>query len=80
MIFVFGNGLSIGFDPRLATAAITDRVVDSLGAPYAGVLRDLAALGAPEDPDSMPLQSEIDGRSWPRGFRVTRDARGHSGL
>ena len=31
MIFVFGNGLSIGFDPRLTTTAITARVVDSLG-------------------------------------------------
>ena len=31
MIFVFGNGLSIGFDRRLTTEAITDRVVASLG-------------------------------------------------
>jgi hypothetical protein len=53
MIFVFGNGLSIGFDPRLATLAITDRVKTSLGAAYTDVLRDLAALGAPEDP--VPL-------------------------
>jgi hypothetical protein len=55
MIFVFGNGLSIGFDNRLATPAITERVVASLGDKYTDVLRDLAELGAPEDPDTVPL-------------------------
>ena len=55
MIFVFGNGLSIGFDSRLTTTGITERVVASLSAEYADALRDLAALGAPEDPDSAPV-------------------------
>jgi hypothetical protein len=55
MIFIFGNGLSIGFDRRLATEALTDRVLTSLGDDYAGVLRDLAELGTPEDPDTAPV-------------------------
>ena len=55
MIFVFGNGLSIGFDSRLSTESITGRVVASLGDSYAGVLRDLAELGTPEDPDTAPV-------------------------
>ena len=55
MIFVFGNGLSIGFDSRLSTESITGRVVTSLGDSYAGVLRDLAELGTPEDPDTAPV-------------------------
>jgi hypothetical protein len=55
MIFVFGNGLSIGFDRRLTTEAITSRVVASLGDTHAGVLRDLAELCTPEDPDTAPV-------------------------
>jgi hypothetical protein len=55
VILVFGNGLSIGFDSRLSTESITDRVVASLGDSYAGVLRDLAELGTPEDPDTAPV-------------------------
>jgi SIR2-like domain len=55
MIFVFGNGLSIGFDRRLATEVLTDRVLASLGDDYASVLRDLAELGTPEDPDTVPV-------------------------
>lgn len=55
MIFVFGNGLSVGFDPRLATANITGRVVAALGDTYTDVLCDLAQLGAPEDPDTVPV-------------------------
>lgn len=47
MIFVFGNGLSVGFDSRLTTESITGCVVTSLGDSYAGVLRDLAELGTP---------------------------------
>lgn len=56
MLFVFGHGLLIGFDSRLATSAITERVIASLGGAYTDVLRDLAKLGAPEDADSAPLQ------------------------
>ena len=52
MIFVFGNGLSIGFDPRLTTAAITSRVVDSPGSEDTAVLRELAELGTPAVPGS----------------------------
>jgi hypothetical protein len=55
MIFVFGNGLSIGFDRRLTTAALTDRVLASLGDTYAGVLWDLAEFGTPDDPDTAPV-------------------------
>lgn len=55
MIFVFGNGLSAGFDGRLATASITERVLASLGEPYAEVLRELAELAHPEDPDTEPV-------------------------
>jgi hypothetical protein len=55
MIFVFGNGLSIGFDRRLMTESITDRVVASLGDTYTDVLRDLAELATPEDPDTAPV-------------------------
>jgi hypothetical protein len=40
VIFVFGNGLSVGLDSRLATAAITQRVMAAVGSAYAGVLRD----------------------------------------
>ena len=48
MIFVFGNGLSIGFDSRLTTTGITERVVASLSestrmrcgiSPRSGLLR-----------------------------------------
>ncbi len=55
MIFVFGNGLSIGFDHRLTTAAITERVVASLGDEYSDVLHELAELGTPEDADTAPV-------------------------
>jgi len=61
MIFVFGNGLSIGFDSRLATSAITKRVIASLGDEYTEVLRSLVELGTPEDPDSVPLEVERGG-------------------
>jgi hypothetical protein len=61
MIFVFGNGLSIGFDRRLTTPAITERVVASLGGTYTGVLRDLAELGTPEDPDTAPVDVDRGG-------------------
>lgn len=61
MIFVLGNGLSIGFDSRLVTSAITERVVASLGAAYTDVLRDLAKLGTPEDANSVPLQVDRGG-------------------
>lgn len=66
MIFVFGNGLSVGFDFRLTTESITGRVVASLGDSYAGVLRDLAELGTPEDPDTAPVGVARGGSSsWP---------------
>lgn len=61
MIFVFGNGLSVGFDSRLATAAITHRVITSLGDTYTDVLRDLADLGTPEDPDTLPVAVDRGG-------------------
>lgn len=61
MIFVFGNGLSIGFDARLTTTAITARVVDSLGGEDTAVLRELAELGTPEDPDTVPVEVDRGG-------------------
>ncbi|MGH3274029.1 MAG: SIR2 family protein [Streptosporangiaceae bacterium] len=61
MIFVFGNGLSIGFDSRLTTTAITERVTASLGSTDIGVLRELTQLGSPEDPDSIPLEVDRGG-------------------
>ena len=61
MIFVFGNGLSVGFDSRLTTAAITERVVALLGDDYSDVLRDLAELGNPEDPDTAPVDVDRGG-------------------
>lgn len=61
MIFVFGNGLSIGFDARLKTEAITRRVKDSLGPHYTDVLQLLAALGTAEDPDSKPVAVDRGG-------------------
>jgi hypothetical protein len=61
MIFVFGNGLSIGFDPRLTATAITARVVTSLGSEDTAVLRELAELGTPEDPDTVPVAVDRGG-------------------
>jgi hypothetical protein len=55
MIFIFGNGLSIGFDSRLETRAITERVIATLGDSYTDVLQTLTDLGAPEDPDTAPV-------------------------
>lgn len=61
MIFVFGNGLSIGFDPRLTITAITARVVESLGSEDTAVLQQLAELGTPEDPDTAPVAVDRGG-------------------
>jgi hypothetical protein len=61
MIFVFGNGLSSGFDRGLTTPAITDRVMASLGSREKDVLRELAQLGTPEDPDAAPLDVDRGG-------------------
>jgi hypothetical protein len=61
MIFIFGNGLSIGFDTRLTTSAITARVVNSLGDEDTAVLRELAELGTPEDPDTVPIEIDRGG-------------------
>jgi hypothetical protein len=51
LVLVFGNGLSCGFDQRLATKALTDRVLARLGQEYVEALADLAELGSPEDAD-----------------------------
>lgn len=61
MIFMFGNGLSIGFDNRLTTTAITECVTASLSSTEIDVLRELAQLGSPEDPDLMPLDVDRGG-------------------
>ena len=57
VVFLFGNGLSCGFDARLATSALTGRVLARLGPDYVEVLEDLAELASPEDVD-RPLTVE----------------------
>lgn len=49
--FLVGNGLSAAFDPRLASAAISERVFGRLSDDEQGYLRELAELLRPETPD-----------------------------
>jgi hypothetical protein len=51
IVFLFGNGLSVGFDPRFRTAALTERVLTRLGPAYGAALADLASLANPDDVD-----------------------------
>jgi hypothetical protein len=54
-LFVIGNGLSQGFDPRLATAAITERVLARLGPDHTAILEEVSELAAPDVPDLAPI-------------------------
>lgn len=51
VVVLLGNGLSCGFDPRLTTNALTQRVLERLGPEYTGALSDLAELASPDDVD-----------------------------
>lgn len=53
IVFLFGNGLSVGFDPRFLTAALTERVLTRLGPTYGSALTDLASLASPDDVDRL---------------------------
>lgn len=51
VVVLLGNGLSCGFDPRLTTKALTERVLQRLGPDYMEALADLAELASPDDVD-----------------------------
>jgi hypothetical protein len=51
IVVLIGNGLSSGFDPRLTTKALTERVLERLGPDYVQALSDLAELASPDDVD-----------------------------
>ena len=48
---LIGNGLSCGFDGRLATRDLTDRVLSRLGSEFTDALAGLAELASPDDVD-----------------------------
>ena len=50
-VIVFGNGLSVGFDPQLSLSSLTDRVIARLGGEYTAILEGLSQLANPDDPD-----------------------------
>ncbi len=53
---------------------LTDRVKTSLGGTYTGMLRDLTALGMPEDPDSVTWRATAVGSSSSQGRDWLADA------
>lgn len=51
VIFLLGNGLSMGFDPRLASDAISGRVEEAIGPEVTAVLEQVSELARPDSVD-----------------------------
>lgn len=52
-VLLIGNGLSMGFDPRLSGDSISNRVNAALGADLRELLTQVAELARPERPDEL---------------------------
>lgn len=51
LVFLFGNGLSVGFAPEFRVDRLTQYVIDHLDTPLKSALVELGELATPEDPE-----------------------------